>query len=254
MLSLLTKAVGIEQFPKHGYGRQNDRVDLNSLRLIIYRTFADTGLPPETAVMADRLGLDPGAIVLGLRQLAQMRHLVIDEQDRILMAHPFSSLPMGFAVMGTDTLWWGGCAWDSFALPNLMPNEGEVLISTRCPACSSPHAWNVGSDGPPQGDQVVHFQFPTAEMWDDVVHTCRHQQIFCSIQCVDVWLARIGRTRGYVMDLATLWRLARHWYDGRLDRDYVRREPSAAKEYFRGVGLSGSFWGLPHPSGRSSAP
>jgi hypothetical protein len=47
-----------------------------------------------------------------------------------------------------------------------------------------------------------------------------------------------------VLDLGTLWRLAAHWYDGRLDRGYVRREPSQAAAYLRGVGLSGSFWGL----------
>jgi hypothetical protein len=32
---------------------------------------------------------------------------------------------------------------------------------------------------------------------------------------------------------------------GRLDRGYRRREPAAAAEYFREVGLRGSFWGLP---------
>jgi hypothetical protein len=46
------------------------------------------------------------------------------------------------------------------------------------------------------------------------------------------------------MDLATLWRLARGWYEGRLERGYRRREPSEAREYFRSVGLSGPFWGL----------
>jgi hypothetical protein len=43
------------------------------------------------------------------------------------------------------------------------------------------------------------------------------------------------------LDLGTLWRLAAHWYDGRLERGYTRREPA---EYLRGVGLSGPFWGL----------
>jgi hypothetical protein len=57
-------------------------------------------------------------------------------------------------------------------------------------------------------------------------------------------LADTGNERGYVMDLATLWRLAEHWYDGRLERGYVRREPSAAADHLRSVGLSGSFWGL----------
>lgn len=45
------------------------------------------------------------------------------------------------------------------------------------------------------------------------------------------------------MDLATLWRLAEHWYDGGLDRGYVRREPAESTDYLRGVGLTGGFWG-----------
>jgi hypothetical protein len=47
------------------------------------------------------------------------------------------------------------------------------------------------------------------------------------------------------MSLDTLWRLASHWYDGRLETPYVRREPTAAADYFRGVGLRGAFSGLP---------
>ena len=46
------------------------------------------------------------------------------------------------------------------------------------------------------------------------------------------------------MDPGTLCRLAAHWYDGRLDRGYVRREPAEAAGYLRGGGLSGPFWGL----------
>jgi hypothetical protein len=81
-------------------------------------------------------------------------------------------------------------------------------------------------------------------MWDDVVHTCGHQRIFCSEDCVDRWLADNGATLGYVMDLPTLWRFASGWYAGRLDRGYVRRDPVTAANYLREVGLSGPFWGL----------
>jgi hypothetical protein len=61
---------------------------------------------------------------------------------------------------------------------------------------------------------------------------------------VNAWLRRTGRDEGYVMDLSTLRALAAHWYDGRIERGYVRREPAAAKDYLRNVGLSGPFWGL----------
>jgi hypothetical protein len=219
-------------------------MDEGSLRLAVYRAFAATGHPPELGELAEQLSIEPDLVRGGLRRLAESRHLVLDDEDRIVMAHPFSSVPLGFAVMGARTLWWGGCAWDSFALPQLLPAEGPMLVSTRCPACSEPHAWNVHRDGPPNGDQVAHFLVPVAHMWDDVVHTCRHQRIFCAPRCVDAWLRESGAPPGYVMDLSTLWRLAAHWYDGRLDPGYVRREPSNAAFYLRQVGLSGPFWGL----------
>jgi hypothetical protein len=146
--------------------------------------------------------------------------------------------------MGASTLWWGGCAWDSFALPNLLPDEREVLVATTCPGCGRPHAWVIGCEEPPPGDEVAHFLVPTSQMWDDVVRTCGNQRLFCDPGCVDRWLGRTGNVRGYVMDLPTLWRLAQHWYDGRLDAGYRRREPSEASAYFAQVGLRGSFWGL----------
>ena len=169
-----------------------------------------------------------------------------NDNDHVMMAHPFASVPLGFSVMGRSALWWGGCAWDSFALPNLLPDEPDVLVATRCPACDTPHAWVVGREAPPQGDQVAHFLTPMHRVWDDVVHTCGNQRLFCSTDCVDILLRRTGQERGYVMDLGTLWRLTRRdWYTGRLDPNYTRRDPATATSYFAEVGLHGSFWGLP---------
>ena len=219
-------------------------MDSEDLRLAVYRAFAETGRAPRAAELAEQLGAGLPAVTGGLDELARARHLVLGERGRIVMAHPFSAVPLGFSVMGASTLWWGGCAWDSFALPHLLTGESEMLVATRCPACQRPHAWNVGSRRPPDGEQVAHFLVPAARMWDDVVRTCGHQRLFCSEGCVDAWLADTGYPRGYVMDLGTLWRLAAHWYDGRLERGYVRREPSAAAAYLRGVGLAGPFWGL----------
>jgi len=147
--------------------------------------------------------------------------------------------------MGPSTLWWGGCCWDAFAIPHLVDAAPEVLIATTCPACATPHAWTVTKHGPPVGDHVAHFLTPAERIWDDVVHSCENQQIFCSGQCVNAWLAQTSNERGYAMSLTTLWRLAAHWCEGRLDTPYERREPTAAADYFRSVGLHGPFWGLP---------
>jgi hypothetical protein len=217
---------------------------LESLRLAIYGALASRGTVPSHAVLAAELGLSVDDVRSGMRALAEGRHLALDANDNVLMAHPFATIPLGFAVMGQRTLWWGGCAWDSFALPSVLPDDHEVLVSTTCPACGAAHAWMVGREAPPAGDQMAHFLVPAQHIWDDVVHTCANQRIFCSDECIDQWLIASGHSRGYVMDLPTLWRLARHWYDGRLARGYTRRDPQTARTYFREVGLSGDFWGL----------
>jgi hypothetical protein len=220
-------------------------VDVEDVRLAVYGGFASEGRAPSVEDIADRLGGSDDEVLDALGRLHDDRHLVLDDTGRrVVMAHPFSAVPLGFSVMGARTLWWGGCAWDSFALPHLLPDDDEVLVATTCPACASPHAWVVTAAAPPPGDQVAHFLVPAARMWDDVVRTCGHQRLFCDERCVDACLERSGRGRGDVMDLATLWRLAAHWYDGRLARGYVRREPAAAREYFASVGLTGPFWGL----------
>jgi hypothetical protein len=214
------------------------------VRLAVYRSLAGTGRAPSPSAVARDLGRPEPEVRSALRRLAEARHVVLDSDDEVLMAHPFATVPMGFSVMGRDTLWWGGCAWDSFALPHLLPDEPDVLVATRCPGCDDALSWVVGRDAEPVGTEVAHFLVPMAQVWDDVLTTCSHQRLFCSTACVDRWLAAAGRARGYVMDLATLWRLARGWYAGRLDRGYERREPSVAKDYFRSVGLRGPFWGL----------
>ena len=122
----------------------NGGVDVEDLRLAVYRTFAETGRAPQVGELARQLGTELRAVTAGLEELARARQLVLGDRGEIVMAHPFSAVPLGFSVMGERTLWWGGCAWDSFALPHLLPGQGEVLVATRCPACGRPLAWNVG--------------------------------------------------------------------------------------------------------------
>ncbi|MFJ4846515.1 organomercurial lyase [Streptomyces sp. NPDC088733] len=217
-----------------------------SVRTAVYAHFAATGGAPTVADLAARTGLPSSGVRSALDALHDHRDLVLDprEPERIVMAHPFASVPLGFSVMGRGTLWWGGCAWDSFAVPHLLTDEPDVLVATRCPACGTPHAWVVGRQAPPPGDQVAHFLTPVRHIWDDVVHACAHQRLFCSAACVHDWLEDTGLTPGYLMDLPTLWRLARGWYAGRMEPGYVRRDPASAASYFADVGLRGPFWGL----------
>lgn len=214
------------------------------LRHRIYTHFAVSGTVPAAADLAIESGLTSDQYGATLAELAEARHVVLRD-GMIEMAHPFATRSFGFSVMGPRTLWWGGCAWDAFAIPHLVPGADRVLVATTCPACAAAHAWVVTDQSPPSGPQVAHFLTPADRIWPDAAHACDHQAIFCDEACVQAWLTRTDNPRGYVMSLETLWNLAAHWYDGRLDTPYVRREPAAAADYFRQVGLRGPFWGLP---------
>ncbi|WP_106815790.1 organomercurial lyase [Microbacterium timonense] len=218
--------------------------DAETLRLRIYRQLADEGRVDRLGILAADIGEDERTTAALLGELERNRHVVLDERGEIELAHPFATRDFGFSVKSDRTLWWGGCAWDSFAIPHLVPGASPSLIATTCPSCGTAHAWVVDSGNPPAGEQVAHFLVPMAHVWDDVVHTCENQRIFCSEACVDEWLERSTSPRGDVFDLATLWRLASHWYSGRLEPGYRRREPTAAAAYFRDAGLTGPFWGL----------
>ncbi|WP_034260872.1 organomercurial lyase [Actinospica robiniae] len=58
--------------------------------------------------------------------------------------------------------------------------------------------------------------------WENAVQACHNQWIFCSEDFVDVWLAKTSQREGSVFGLDVLWRLAAHWYEGRLDSPYRR--------------------------------
>ncbi|WP_092558341.1 organomercurial lyase [Herbiconiux ginsengi] len=223
-------------------------------RFAIYTHLARHGALPDPEQLARNVGITGDEYQQVLVELAETRNVVLSDGD-IEMAHPFATRSFGFSVMGPDTLWWGGCAWDAFAIPNLVPTSPSVLVATTCPACATAHAWTVTNQGPPAGDQVAHFLTPVDRIWPNAAHACENQLIFCNESCVNGWLNRTGNNLGYVMSLETLWRLATHWYDGRLDTPYIRREPAAAADYFYSVGLRGSFWGLaderPSVQGRS---
>jgi len=189
-------------------------IDAEELRVRLYRQLATEGLAATSDQIAAEYGITPEEAAAAFVALHHDRHLVLDEEGRIELAHPFGTRDFGFSVKSGTVLWWGGCAWDSFAIPHLVPGASPTLIATTCPGCGNALAWNVGIGAPPAGDEVAHFLVPMAHVWDDVVHACENQRIFCSEDCVDGWLARTGNTKGCVFSLTALWNLASGWYAG----------------------------------------
>ena len=71
-------------------------MDYEDLRLAVYRAFAETGRAPGAGELAGQFGVEATVIAEGLEELARARHLVLGDQGQIVMAHPFSAVPLGF--------------------------------------------------------------------------------------------------------------------------------------------------------------
>jgi hypothetical protein len=219
-------------------------LDLTDVRLHVYRRFADDAAAATPAEIAAAFGVTEHEGLAALRDLDDAHLVVLDRaKNRIVMAHPWSADPLGFTVSSPAQKWWGGCAWDSFAIPALTGED--CLVATHCPACGRPLALDVAPGEPPgpeAGPLVAHLPEPVLRMWDDVVSTCARQRLFCHAGHVTEWLARTGTDRGEVLDLPALWRLATGWYAGRLTHRYRRRTPVQAAEFFASIGLTSDFW------------
>ena len=131
--------------------RCNDRCTRtsNGVRREIYRRFADDGVAADTSEVACRdsaLTKPTSRPLQGSRATSATSCCGAD--GSIVMAHPFTSIDLHFSVKGHRTLWWGGCAWDSFAITNLVPANRACLVATTWPGCGRAHAWTVTNEGP----------------------------------------------------------------------------------------------------------
>jgi hypothetical protein len=90
--------------------------------------------------------------------------VVLDDADRIVMAHPFAAHDDGARVEAGGRAWRGSCAWDAFGIiaaleleEALVTDAGGLRIAFR--------------DGRPVDDAVFHVAVPAAEWWADIGFT-----------------------------------------------------------------------------------
>jgi hypothetical protein len=69
--------------------------------------------------------------------------------------------------------------------------------------------------------------------------------LFRSEEHVDRWLERTNRSKGAVVDLRTVWRLANAWYSDPRWAAWRPRTRDESQWVITSVGLTGEFWELP---------
>ena len=109
-----------------------------ALRRRIFESFARTGAPPDVEDTAT------------LRALAAQHVVVLDEDGRIHMAHPFAAHHEGTRVDAQGRTWWGNCAWDAY---------GIVAALRLRDATIHP------------GGTIFHIAVPARDWWADIGFT-----------------------------------------------------------------------------------
>ena len=123
----------------------------SSLRRAIFESFAATGSP------------GPVDDVEGLRSLAAQHVVVLDQFDRVVMAHPFAAHREGARVESGGREWWGNCAWDGLGIVAALSLD-EARVTAQGVSVDV-------RDGDVAGDAAFGVLVPAAHWWDDIAFT-----------------------------------------------------------------------------------
>jgi hypothetical protein len=119
-----------------------------ALRRAIFESFAATGEPGEHE---------------GLASLAAQHVVVLDDDGRVLMAHPFAAHREGARVESGGREWRGSCAWDAFGIVHALGLR-EATVTAQ----------GISVDvrgGSVSGDAVFGVLVPARHWWDDIAYT-----------------------------------------------------------------------------------
>ncbi|HEU4320406.1 MAG TPA: organomercurial lyase [Acidimicrobiia bacterium] len=135
---------------------------MNSTDRVVRARVYERFVAGSRVVDPSSLGLDREETEDSLDRLAAEHRLVLDDERRVVMAHPFSGVDTGHTATIGDRTYWANCAWDALALLALL---GDGVA--RCP---NGIEWYV-EDGVVSPAGFIHLLVPARHFWDDVVFT-----------------------------------------------------------------------------------
>ena len=138
-----------------------------AVRTAVFELLVTGSKDPTPSELAVTTGLAVDAVAASLNRLSVEHRLVLSvDRDRVVMAHPFSSVPTDYQSQIGDRVWWANCAWDAFGILALLGDGRVVATSPGQPES----VWTV-NDGSVAPDGLVHFVVPARQFWDDIGFT-----------------------------------------------------------------------------------
>ena len=141
-----------------------------TIRLFVYRFFAERERMPTTGEIAGACGLEQAQAREALQRLHQRHALFRDPASgAIRMAHPFSGIPTAFSVYTRGHRYWANCAWDALGIPAML--HADARIEAGCPDSTEPVTLVVEGDHARENGEIIHFPLPFQHWYDDLIHT-----------------------------------------------------------------------------------
>lgn len=146
-------------------------MDLDDVRVEIYRSFVETGRPPMPVELAAAAGVPLDEVEDSLHRLAADDVIaLIPGTSFVWLAHPFSAAAAPFRAISGERTWDAICIWDALGILALTESDGRV--ETSCPDCGDGLTVEVsgGRVAAPEG-VVAHYGIPASRWYEDVGYT-----------------------------------------------------------------------------------
>ncbi len=218
------------------------------VREFVFDRFLETASPPVIEEIMRKFNLTRDDTSKVLRGLEAARHLVLlKNTDRILMAHPFSSIATPFRVTRENNrVYYANCSWDSIAF-HVMLRE-PVVIDSYCHHCGENVQITLVNQRvlslKPEG-AIVYLGIPAARWWQDITLTCSNNMTyFSNMAHLNEWVATNPDKKGTGLEIYQTLQLSIPIYRDKMKTDYKRPSKEELAAHFESLGLRGDFWKL----------
>jgi len=222
--------------------------DLSKLvRKFVFDQFLERTHPPVLEEIMQKFELDRATAFGVLKDLQDIRQLVLlAGTQRILMAHPFSSITSPFEVTISNKKYFANRGWDAIAF-HVMLNK-DVTIDSFCHHCAAKinielSKNKIASSKPKEA--LVFIGVPAAKWWENVVNTCSNNMVFFSSKNhFEEWQEGNTKQTGETLSLDQAIKLSIPLYRDKMKIDYARPSKEELSSYMNSMGLTGDFWKL----------
>jgi hypothetical protein len=145
-------------------------MDAIALRVAVYDEILNSGMPPTSEMLGERLGVAAADVRVALATLNIGKTILPHPSTgEIFMAGPFAAAETPYRVVGDQRAWWANCAWDMFGVAMIVGSR--CVVETRCTDCDEPMRLVADPAAPPDENAVVHFLLPARRWYDDIGFT-----------------------------------------------------------------------------------